>query len=118
MTEPSKTLIGDFVDAVVDDPAYVRRLLSRQPELLNACWILHETVLHFRAVEGFDDVVRRRRRPPISVRAASRVGGRLTRDVGRRPQSWNGHVMSIADLCVAANDAARDWKIDRTFDSR
>ena len=59
MAKLSRTLVGEFIDAVVDDPGQARRLLSRKPELLNARWILGETVLHFLAVEGFDDAVRR-----------------------------------------------------------
>ena len=59
MTELSKTLIGDFIDALVDDPEHARRLLSGQPELLNARWILGGTVLHFLAVEAYDEAVRR-----------------------------------------------------------
>jgi uncharacterized protein len=59
MTELAKTLVGEFIDAVADDPEHARLLLSGQPELLNARWSLGETVLHFLAVEGYNDAVRR-----------------------------------------------------------
>ena len=55
----SPEIVGEFIDAVVDDEARARQLLSTYPELLNARWLHGETVLHFLAVEGFIDGVRR-----------------------------------------------------------
>jgi ankyrin repeat protein len=58
MTHLSHTLIGEFIDAVVQDPAKAAALLAEHPDLINARWIHDETVLHFLAVEGFADGVR------------------------------------------------------------
>jgi ankyrin repeat protein len=59
VTDLSTEVIGEFIDAVVDDEARARRLLAAHPDLLNARWRLGETALHFLAVEGFVDGVRR-----------------------------------------------------------
>ena len=50
-------LVGDFIDAVVQDQERAARLLGAHPELLNARWIHDETALHFLAIEGFLDGV-------------------------------------------------------------
>jgi ankyrin repeat protein len=51
-------LVGEFIDAVVRDPARAEAMLNERPELLNARWIHDETVLHFLAIEGFTEGVR------------------------------------------------------------
>ncbi len=53
-----KALIGDFIDAAVQDQPKAIRLLQQYPELRNARWIHQETVLHFLAVEGYAEAVR------------------------------------------------------------
>ena len=58
MPELSQALIGEFIDAVVQTPDKADALLAEHPALLNARWIHNESVLHFLAVEGFDDGVR------------------------------------------------------------
>ena len=74
MTEPSPRLVGEFIDAVVEDGERARRLLSAQPELLNARWHLGETVLHFLAVEGYADGVRRLAEWGADVNLPNRLG--------------------------------------------
>ena len=51
-------LIGQFIDAVVSDPARADGMLAGRAELLNARWMHDETVLHFLAIEGFAEGVR------------------------------------------------------------
>jgi ankyrin repeat protein len=58
MPDLSHELIGEFIDAVVDDPPRADAMLVEHPELLNARWIHDETVLHFLAIEGFAEAVR------------------------------------------------------------
>ena len=58
MSSPSAELVGEFIDAVVDDETRAHSLLTAHPELLNARWHLGETALHFLAVEGYLDGVR------------------------------------------------------------
>jgi ankyrin repeat protein len=58
MSDSREALVGEFIDAVVSDRARANALLTSHPDLLNARWIHHETVLHFLAVEGFTDGVR------------------------------------------------------------
>ncbi len=58
MTELPTELIGEFMTALVDDPARAELLLAEHPLLLNARWMNNETVLHYLAIEGFEDAVR------------------------------------------------------------
>jgi ankyrin repeat protein len=58
MVDLPHALIGEFIDAVVQDPQKAAALLSEHPDLINARWIHDETVLHFLAVEGFAEGVR------------------------------------------------------------
>ncbi len=53
-----RTLVGEFIDAAVQDPHKARRLLREYPELREARWIHQETALHFLAVEGYAEAVR------------------------------------------------------------
>ena len=57
MVNIPKELIGEFIDAVVQDRDRAKYLLSAQPQLIDARWIHNETVVHFLAVEGFIDAV-------------------------------------------------------------
>jgi ankyrin repeat protein len=57
MSDLPHALIGDFIDAVVQDRDRAARLLAAHPELLNARWIHDESALHFLAIEGFLDGV-------------------------------------------------------------
>jgi ankyrin repeat protein len=51
-------LVGEFIDAVVQDPSKADLLLAEHRDLLNARWIHRETVLHFLGVEGFAEGVK------------------------------------------------------------
>jgi ankyrin repeat protein len=53
-----KPIIGEFIDAVIEDKLKAELLLKDYPELLNSRWIHNETVLHFLAVENYADGVR------------------------------------------------------------
>ena len=53
-----KHLIGEFIDAVIQDQPKAQRLLKDYPTLLDSRWIHNETVLHFLAVENYLDGVR------------------------------------------------------------
>lgn len=57
MESVSRALVGEFIDAVVQQPHKASDLLAKHPALLDARWIHNETVLHFLAVEGFADAV-------------------------------------------------------------
>ena len=74
MTQLSTEVVGEFIDAVVDDETRARRLLTVHPELLNARWHLGETALHFLAVEGFIDGVRRLAEWGADVNLPNRLG--------------------------------------------
>jgi len=58
MFEPPHDLKGEFIDAVVRDPARADALLAAHPDLINARWVHDETPLHFLAIEGYADGVR------------------------------------------------------------
>jgi len=53
-----RALVGEFIDAAVQDPPKAIQLLREFPELREARWIHQETALHFLAVEGYADAVR------------------------------------------------------------
>ena len=53
-----KHLIGEFIDAIIQDQLKAQLLLKDYPALLDARWIHNETVLHFLAVENYVDGVR------------------------------------------------------------
>ena len=53
-----KDTVSRFIDAVAKQQEAARQLLSAHPELLEARWIHHETLLHFLAVEGSEEGVR------------------------------------------------------------
>jgi ankyrin repeat protein len=53
-----KQLIGEFIDAVIQDQSRAQLLLKDYPILLDSRWIHNETVLHFLAVENYLDGVR------------------------------------------------------------
>jgi len=58
MANLPKEIIGEFIDAVVQDRKRADTLLSIHPELIDARWIHGESLIHFLAVEGFTDGVR------------------------------------------------------------
>jgi ankyrin repeat protein len=51
-------LLGEFIDAAVENQDKARQLLSTHPDLLHARWLHGETVLHFLTIEGYIDGVR------------------------------------------------------------
>jgi ankyrin repeat protein len=53
-----KKIVGDFIDAAVQDASKASGMLRQYPELRDARWIHNETALHFLAVEGSADAVR------------------------------------------------------------
>jgi ankyrin repeat protein len=57
MEPPPHELIGEFIDAAACDVRKAEAMLRQHPALLNARWIHDETVLHFLAIEGFDEGV-------------------------------------------------------------
>jgi len=57
MAKVAHAIVGEFIDALVNDRQRAEVLLSAQPDLLNARWMHDETVVHFLAVEGFLDAV-------------------------------------------------------------
>jgi ankyrin repeat protein len=89
MENLSRELIGEFIDAVVRDSGKAEALLAKHPDLLNARWIHHETVLHFLAVEGFAEGVRFLASHGADVNAVNEFGDSALVDVA---------VLGIADI--------------------
>ncbi len=52
-----RELVGQFIDASVNDPKAALRLLSDFPALRDAHWNLEQTALHFLTVEGYTAAV-------------------------------------------------------------
>lgn len=52
-----REIIGEFIDCVVERPDEAEAMLQRFPDLVDARWIHQESLLHFLAIEGFDDAV-------------------------------------------------------------
>jgi hypothetical protein len=72
--ELDKELVGQFIDAVVNDEPQAVQLLRQYPELRDARWRLNETVLHFLAVEGYTEGVRRLCKMGFDVNAPNEFG--------------------------------------------
>ena len=72
--ELDKELVGKFIDAVVNDEPQAVRLLRQYPELRDARWRLNETVLHFLAIEGYTEGVRRLCQMGFDVNATNEFG--------------------------------------------
>jgi ankyrin repeat protein len=53
-----RSIVGEFIDAVVLDPSKAATMLRQEPGLRDARWLHGETVLHFLAIEGTADHVR------------------------------------------------------------
>jgi uncharacterized protein len=58
MTDPSRSLLAELLDAAVCNRPRAQQLLADHPELLQARLPSGETALHFLAVEGQADAVR------------------------------------------------------------
>ncbi len=69
-----KELVGQFIDAVVNDEQEAGRLLRQYPDLRDARWILNETVLHFLAIEGYPEGVRRLCQMGFDVNSPNELG--------------------------------------------
>ncbi|MGQ0634282.1 MAG: ankyrin repeat domain-containing protein [Planctomycetaceae bacterium] len=57
MTEPSVTLINEFIDAVVLNRSRAELMLAADPELIRARGLHQGTALHFLAIEGYAEGV-------------------------------------------------------------
>ena len=51
-------IIGQFIDASVDDHVEAKRLLNANPGLRNATWFGDDLILNFLTIENFVDGVR------------------------------------------------------------
>lgn len=58
MPDLPEELICEFIQAVALDSRKAEQLLAHHPALLNARWMHDETVLHFLAIEGYEDGIR------------------------------------------------------------
>jgi ankyrin repeat protein len=67
-------LVSDFIDAAVTDRALARRMLTDNPELLDARFELGETPLHFLAVESEIEAVEFLAAAGFDVNATNQFG--------------------------------------------
>jgi ankyrin repeat protein len=74
MVNLPKELVGEFIDAVVQDRDRAKALLSANPRLIDSRWIHNETVVHFLAVEGFTDAVEFLAESGVDVNAVNEFG--------------------------------------------
>jgi ankyrin repeat protein len=74
-------LIGELIDAAVQDPPKARQMLDRRPELLVARYLHEETALHFLAVEGYTEAVGFLVTCGFDVNARNKFGGTALLDV-------------------------------------
>ena len=79
----SNEVIGQFIDAAVQNQDAARRMLRAHPQLLNARWLHDETALHFLAVEGFIEGVRFLAECGADVNAVNKFGDVALIDVAR-----------------------------------
>lgn len=52
-TSDQRELVGEFIDAVIEDRQKARKMLAAHPELIGARWVHGETVLHFLVIESY-----------------------------------------------------------------
>ncbi|HAK60529.1 MAG TPA: hypothetical protein DCO77_09125 [Nitrospiraceae bacterium] len=76
-----KKLVGEFLDAAVEDQEKASQLLKDYPDLLNARWISNETILHFLAVESYVDGVLYLARAGADVNLRNKFGNTPLIDV-------------------------------------
>lgn len=74
-------IVGQFIDAAVQDQALATRLLRQYPALKNSRWLSEETPLHFLAVEGYADAVRFLAESGFNVNATNTFGDTALVDV-------------------------------------
>lgn len=74
-------LVGDLIDAAVDDPSRAERLLADHPDLIHARWIHDETPLHFLAIENYPAGARWLAEHGIDVNATNEFGDTALIDV-------------------------------------
>ncbi|HLL13756.1 MAG TPA: ankyrin repeat domain-containing protein [Pyrinomonadaceae bacterium] len=106
-------LTEDFIDAAVHDQPKAKRLLEAHPELRDARWIHHETVLHFLAVEGYADAVRFLGSLGFDPNAANEFGDPPLIDVAT---IGNGQVAEVL-LAVGADPNATSLTQDNVLHS-
>ena len=78
-----KHVIGEFIDAVIQDQSKAQLLLEDYPTLLDSRWIHNETVLHFLAVENYVDGVRFLAKLGADVDSTNEFGDTALIDVAR-----------------------------------
>lgn len=76
-----RDIVGQFIDAAVQDRALAIRLLRQHPELKKSRWRHDETPLHFLAVEGYADAVRFLADCGFDVNATNQFGDAALIDV-------------------------------------
>jgi ankyrin repeat protein len=74
-------LVGEFIDAAVQDPASARRMLQQHPAMLQGRWLHGESPLHFLAVEGYLEAVRLLAGLGFDVNAVNEFGDSVLMDV-------------------------------------
>ena len=108
----SKELIGQFIDACVQDHAAARRMLAKHSQLLNARWLHNETALHFLAVEGFTKGVKFLAERGADVNAPNEFGDVALIDVAQLGNSEIAAVLVQHGANPNANSTTKNNPLD------
>jgi ankyrin repeat protein len=108
-----RALIQQFIDAAVRDHSHARHLLELHPELLEARFLLGETVLHFLAVENFVEGVRFLAEAGAGVDATNEFGDTALIDVA----VLGNDVVAEVLLQFGANPNAQSDTKDNVLDA-
>jgi ankyrin repeat protein len=107
-----ESLIGEFIDAAVQDRVRAERLLSAHPDLIDARWIHGETVLHFLAVEGFTDAVRFLAERGADVNAVNEFGDPPLIDIAVLEMTETAEVLLSHGANPNARSPTRDYPLE------
>ena len=112
MVNLPKELVGEFIDAVVQDRDRAKSLLSAHTQLIDARWIHNEAVVHFLAVEGFTDAVEFLAECGADVNAVNEFGDSPLIDVAVLGNAAAAQVLLRHGANPNANSVTRNNPLD------
>lgn len=102
MSEYSSDTISDFLDAAVKDQPRAKQMFALHPQLKGARWLHEESLLHFLAVEYYNEAVRFLAGLGFDVNATNKFGDTALVDV----VSMDNYELAELLLSLGANPNA------------
>jgi ankyrin repeat protein len=113
MADLPHALIGEFIDAAVQDRKRAASLLSAHPGLIEARWIHDETALHFLAIAGFIEAVKFLAGRGADVNAVNAFGETALSDVVTLGVTDAAEVLLSHGADPNVSSRTRDCMLDR-----